>query len=457
MLTVVPPSPKDPNEVLRWEHTRLRRRLLYSCHGEDLRKRIERNAGPVRAAKWGDPDLTANAFVALWGQVAALYNEAPKAHGDEALLEMVEDAGYWPLMQRVQRDTLGLREMHMRLDVVEGRLVVRPVFPDLVECGVRERDPRTPVWLCESVPHGNEWVRLIANVEDPKAPFYLAENTSGQDISEEVIGSPALRGDDYPFRYADGTPFIPYQTYHAAETGRLYDPYTMREVVEGSLNIGMGMTYFWHVTRDAAFSLRYAFGIDIAGAAADGDTGARELVADPAVLLQGSFDPDGSGQPLVGQWAIPVEPAKILDAVLGYERRILLMAGLAPPDVSRQEADVRSGYSLAVQREDIRRQQVVYEPMFRQADLGFLRMAAAMLNRDAGEMKYAEDGYRLEYQGLPASPLEEKARRESLYEDLERGMLAPQDVYMELNPGVSFEEADAALLRNAEQRRRFSA
>ena len=130
------PAPLDPAERKRVQHTRLRRRLLYSEHRQDIVERIYRSLGGERGDAWGEPDLTANPFLQVWQQAAQLYTREPDvmgAEGSAGLLEAMTDAGTWSLMQRVQRDALALREMLMRVDVIDGRLVLKPVFPDMVE------------------------------------------------------------------------------------------------------------------------------------------------------------------------------------------------------------------------------------------------------------------------------------------------------------------------------------
>ena len=43
----VPPGPMDPGEADRWNHTRMRRRLLYSEHRAELERRLEKHIGAV--------------------------------------------------------------------------------------------------------------------------------------------------------------------------------------------------------------------------------------------------------------------------------------------------------------------------------------------------------------------------------------------------------------------------
>lgn len=135
-----PPSPRDPRTLVRWTHTRLRRCLLYGDWLRFLEDRLTTEIGNVRRTRWGHPDLSSNVFRSSVSQLAVLYDRPPTlrcAEGGQDLLDEVERAGWWQLAQRVQRDTIGLREMLVHVDVVDGEdgpeLQFRPVPPDLVD------------------------------------------------------------------------------------------------------------------------------------------------------------------------------------------------------------------------------------------------------------------------------------------------------------------------------------
>ena len=465
----IAPPPLDPAEWPRWKHTRLRRRLLYSEHERDLNERLREQLKHVRADAWGKPDLTANPFLSLWSQMSRLYAESPQItapEGSEGLLVTLEAAGVWPLMQRVQRDTLALREMLLRTDPHPGlteddphHLVKIPVFPDLVEATVTASNPKDPVAISELFEHSGKWYRLQTDISDLHDPFRrVVDVNSGRDVTEQVFGHPVQGGEAYPYRYADGQPFLNYVTYHAAESGRQWDWSTLREVVEGSLNIGVGMTYYWHIIRNAAWAQRWSVGVEWGGGELGNDDPSetrRTRVADPATVIEGEPNSEGV-QPSVGQWSSPADPEAVLRSVFMYEDRILVLAGLSPPGVGKQEADIRSGYSLTVQREAAREHQRLYEPMFRRGDQEQMAKDAALLNRANGT-SYSETpaDYRISYRGLAPSPVEQRSLRDSLYTDLDRGMVSPEEVYIAIHPGSTIAEASAALAYNAQRRRLY--
>lgn len=453
----IPPPPKDADEAMRVEHTRLRRRLLYSQFEADLDARIRQAVGNVKADAWKPLDLTANPYLAIWQQTAVLYDVAPEvstAAGSEAVADALVEAGAWPLMQRVQRDTLGLREMLLRVSVADGSgdVVVRPVFPDMVSIDVDPREPTRPVkikeWMYDPA-HG--WVRHVYDISNPDVPSYRAAKQDGSLVSVQVLGG-TFDGSAYPFRKSDGTPILPFVLYHAAQSATVFDPYTMREVVEGSLMLGVYLTFFGHVLRDASWPQRYVIGARVLGAESvdtEGNvvTGRREVVTDPATLLEMEPDPNSTGQPMVGQWNASADPEKLLTSISMYERRILTLAGIQSPDVTRQDADIRSGYSLAVSREQVRTLQRVYEPQFRRGDLQLLAVSATLLNRANGT-HYAEEpsAYRITYKGLPKSAGERLAELAEIKARTEAGLVGPVSAYIELNPGTPYDVALSAVV-----------
>lgn len=441
---------------MRVEHTRLRRRLLYSQYEADLDRKIRQAVGNVRSDAWKPLDLTANPYLSIWQQTAVLYDSAPVVNGpagSEPVAAAITEAGVWPLMQRVQRDTLGLREMLLRVAVSQsGALVVRPVFPDMVSVETAPGDPSRMVRVKEWLHDGDfGWCRHVYDVSDPSAPLYAVFTAGGEDVSAQVLGG-VFYGEAYPFRLADGSPILPWVIYHAAQTATIFDPYTMREVVEGSLMLGVYLTFYGHVVRDSSWPQRYTAGLRVLGAdAVDGEgnalTGRREVVTDPATLVEFEIDPAYTGQPIIGQWNASADPVALLTSISMYERRILTLAGIQAPDVTRQDADIRSGYSLAVSREQVRTLQRVYEPQFRRGDLQLIAIAAALINRATGT-SYAESAadYRITYHGLPKSSAERLGELAEIKARTEAGLLGPVSAFIELNPGTPYDVALAAVV-----------
>jgi len=431
-----PPGPQDASESGRWDHTRRRRRLLYSMQEMDLRRAIQEHVGSTRAKVWGAPDLSANPYLSLWETVSRMYAESPAIFGMDETAAVVAEAGYWSLMQRGQRDTLALRELGMAIEIIDGKPVYTPLFPDLLEGVAAPGEPSQPVRLTYTRTHpGVGWVRVTWDLENE---IYEARKPDGTDVSEEVLGG-IFRGKSYPFRDADGAAIMPVVLYHAAETGTLWDAHTGAEIVEGSLLLGVYLTYWGHVVRTCAWAQRYTAGVEIDGAEVDSDnpsTTTREIIPDPATVLQMRASEDG-GQPVIGQWAPPVDPDVLIGAIRTYEERLVESAGLRV-DVTRQSSDIRSGYSLAVQRDAIREAQRVYEPLFARSD-------ALVLTKTAQLLGLPVEPVRIEYRGLPISPQERRAMVDEVRELRDAGLMTRVEAWMRLHPGATEDDALASI------------
>lgn len=469
--TPIPPMPHDPAEAARWEHTRLRRRMLYGAWREDLDRRIALAIGAVRREAWGIPDLSSNVFRSSMTSMAVLYDRRPQVHHSQAgaadeLSKYVIDAGLWPLMQRVQRDTLGMREMFIRVDVSEDRdepgkaeVNYRPIPPDMVLAHAHPEHPDEPVEVRElRLRRGKDgkprWTWDVLSVADLDRPVYrvvAAGETMGEDLSAEYLGvEGGYVGEAYPYRYSDGRPFLPLVLYHAAKTGMLFDPYEASELVEGSLNVSVFWSMFGHVIRQASWPQRYAVGVRVPSAMIDGDQEAtlrESVIPDPATVLL--FEPSDEGMsPQISQWDAGADPEKLQEAISLYERRLAAFAGISPSDVQRVAGDPRSGFALAISREAARESQRRYEPVFSPIDEELLGITAAMINRVTGSALPEED-YRVAYVSLPPSAEERQGEREHILGLIQAGLLDRVEAYRQLHPGLSRADAEEALAQIA--------
>lgn len=422
----------------RKEHQRLRWRLMYGQAEEDIRARVIRSVGSNRRAAWGPLDLTSNPFLAVWSQAAATYRTAPHVYappGGEGVLAQLDAAGHWPLMQRIQRDALGLREMLVRIEYSEddGVLTV-PVAPYLVDVEVDPRNPYRAVAVTEERPDPDDSAKTVKVTCDPRRLLYEARDEHGQDVSERVLGG-SYSGAAYPYVGPTG-PILPYVTYRAALTGSYWDAFTGRELVETSLQLGVLYSFYMHCVKDASWPQRYAVDMEPIGLTADDDSG-KGIKTDPAVLLllRNTSLEGTSGS--VGQWSASSDPESLLRSIQAYERRAV-DAALGTANVSRTTSDIRSGYSLAVSREEQRELQRSYEPVFRRSDLELLGKVSALMGGPV-------DGWRIEYQAIPRDPDEHRAELERLSLAVQQGLMSKVEAYMQLHPQVSEMEAATAL------------
>lgn len=466
-----PPTGRGENAV-RVTHTRARLRLLNGGWERDAKDRIKARLGSVRARALGYPDLSANPFRATCQQAATLYNRPPviwhpdDETGEASLLlsSALTQAGVWALMKRVQRNTIGLREMLIRVDTDDaGLLLVRPVTPDLVEAEPDEDRPERPAALCElrrrMIDGSPRWTR---DVLDPRSLSYTVEGLDGEDYSS-VLGAPAS-GEAYEYRLEDGTAVLPYVLYHAERTGALWDPFEALELVEGTYEVSVLWSFWTHLTRDASWPQRWAIGVKLAGAKQSGgpSNSADSVETDPAVvvMLVPTEQENSTAIAQVGQWQPGGDPEKLAAAILSYEGRLPGYAGLNPADFTRTSGDPRSGYALALSRDGQREAARSMEPQFREGDSWLCTLCAAQLNRfherQGTPLGLPEQGWQLAYPGIPESADERKAKRDDVFEQLDRGLMSRVEAYARLRD-VSVGQAKKALViidRELEQRQR---
>ncbi len=446
-----PPSPKSQADATRWAETRLRRRLLYGEWEQDLKTAIEKRVGRNRARAWGCPDLSANTFKAACSQLAVLYDRGVKVtHQDvaaaEELTRQLDIIGYWPAMQRVQRDTIGLREMLCRVDVVtlddgSRQLVHRHVPPDLVTAEADPENPDQPLLIEELTVRDGSWCWEKLDIRNAANPSYTLR--IGQ--NEEVYAGAA-----YPYRWADGRPYLPYVVYHAAKTGKIFDYTELQEVVNGTINSAVNYTFWAHCLDTASHPQRYVAGLTLAGTESQGEGDSPVIESDPAFVLQ--FQPShmATGQMQIGQWGPGADVDKLLDAIATYERRVAGFAGISPADIQRVSGDPRSGYALAITRESQREAQRRFAPQFSVADV-------EMLSKSASLLALPETGWRIEYGAIPLSPDEMEAQRRDVLEQVNAGLLTKVDGWLRLNPGKTREEAVAYFETEADNGREYPA
>jgi len=475
-----PPWPESSEDRKRWRHTRLRRRILYGEHEEDLRERTQRQVGKTRFEAWGrDVDMSSNVAETVYSGMAVQYDKTPTvSQEDGADISglvgsggLMTASGIWQMMPRIQRDSFGLRTMLVRVNVADGLLTYRRVFPDMVTVEAFSDRPDVPVMLKEARLYTDpstkesEWCWDVLDIRDPSAPSYhVVRVGDGVNRSEVYISTPEnlegdMSGERYPYRFADGTPFIPYAIYRPVKSGSMWDAWTQERVFDGTLQAAVFQTQFAHIMRSSSWGQKWAIGVEPAGTGtndenADGH-GRRGVISDPAVLLIFEQLADFEGQPTVGTFPVSCSPSEFQEAIGHYERRVSVAAGLPASDVLRMSGDPRSGYALAISREGMRIMQRKHEEEYRRSDQQMLSISAAIANR-SGLGSFPESGYRIEYLALPKTPKELQEEAQYLADQVASGMLSKVEAYQRQHPGISAEQAEAALRDIAEVNRRFS-
>lgn len=453
------PQPVSLSDQRRWQHSALRFDMLAGQWEHHLQLALSKHVSATRRVAWGLPDFSSCLFSSIVGQLAGpLYDQVPQVTGSDALVERIDAAELWPLMQDHAVNLVGLREVGMRLDydADHRQLTYRPMMPfDLVVKGHRHQR-HVPVVLGELqlVEHGNgdcEWVWEVFDVEDPANPSqrlvgYDKERRPTVDRTAELLGED-LSGDAYPWRWTQGEragqPFIPAVVHHARRQARMWDAWRGAEVVFGSLTVGVLQTMFVHVFKDASFPTAHAIGLE-PRAVTVSNPGTQHRIAsiesDPGSTNLWDVASGFAGQPQIVQLGPGGDPVKMGEALEGFRASIAEFAGVSPGDIQRR-SDPRSGYAISISNAGLRAAQRRIEPQLRAGDLALLERSAAILNLAEGGGALPESGYSIVYPAVPMSPEERQAQREDQAFRLDRGLASPLDVFIERNPGMSREAA----------------
>lgn len=488
--TQTPPAFPDQWEGERQRETLLRTRMLDGEWGDDLEEAVRRHVGESRLEGWKGYDMSANPFKVITRSLSVLYDRPPTiraADGDLAgFSERTEDdtpgvlerAGLWPIQQRLQARVIGCRQYLVRVTVTtrpdgdpEARF--RLVNPAFVIAWSLPDAPDVPVAIAEARLRkrpGTQseeyvWTWDYLDIRDPDDPVYRVHlhgsdrskvdrgEFLGVDITDQVLGE-QLSGRAYPYRFADGTPHLPYVLYHAERGhGCLWTPFEGRELVRGSINLAVGWSFWYHCFRDSSWPQRWMLNAMPAGAqvdSADGGEARSHVVADPAaVLILQLITPEGGAQ--VGQWKAGADMGTMTEALGEYGKRLSEDAGISAADVQRESGNARSGYAISLTNSGKREAQRRFAEPFAWADCRLLAITAAMCNR-VGGTAFPEDGYTVEYAEIPMSPDEMRARDEHVARMLELGLMTELEAYMQTHPGVSRAQAEGELAAIKAQR-----
>lgn len=445
--TTAPPAPRDPAEMQRVEHTRLRRKILYGLHEDIVRDRLVRAIGTTRANATRIVDLTTNLGWYCAENLAALYGELPEVvppPGGEDTASAILDAGWWQLAARNQRDVIALNDGFVRVwvDPETGEPSFHLVPPDLVEVTADPIRPSQPLaikeWIADPDDSSN-WVRLVC---DPRSKVYRAETPDGVDVTKRVLVQPGsetkdFSGKNYPF-IVGGKPVLPYVAYHAKNSGYTLDPYSGREVWEGTIHLCVLYSFWSHGLLQASWAQTIGVGVRPVGGDLDETGRRRDLVADPANMLMFEADADGGGgNPSVSKLTASFDPRASFESIQSDERRIV-EAALSNAGVSRRDSDVRSAMSLAVSREAKREAQRAYMPSFKRSDLALVRLVAGLRGEPT-------DGWDIRYKAIPRDSAELDSEMARIEKMLASKLIDRVRAYRLIHPDLTVEQAKAEL------------
>jgi len=414
--------PTDARDATRWREQAKRRRMLHGQWSEDAKDLQRQAMGLIRSDAHGPPDLSSNVFAGICRELGIHYNDGVTigreagAEDQAALDEMTKalaKAGHAATMRTAIVDVIGIREIFVRVSERtgraakrNGRIMLRPVYPDCVVAYSEPDAPDVPVRI-EELRHRQIggvdcWTWDVLDVSDPNNPIYQIhrETSAGgprEDVTALVLGE-RYDGDAYPYRI-DGEPILPYAVYHASVWPALWGYTDLAEVVDGTLRSAIHWTFFGHALRNASWPQRVAIDLQLAPAVTEGDSGNRlEIKVDPATVLQMHTKNDGDVPTPQGgridSWTTSVDLLDMFEAVIRYERKVASGAGVSASDFERQEGDPRSAYALLLSSDGKVRAARAYTEGIRRGDLQLLEIVASILGLPA-------DGWTIAYPAVP--------------------------------------------------------
>lgn len=480
-------GPIAPNGQVRdeWDQAKLRRRMLEGCWRNDLNAVLDDEFDLNRRKGLGVTSTTKNLAKSTISQLAVIYDREPivghadDEEGSSTVRGVLDDAGLWQLAQSFSQKVIGMREAAYRVDIhqdegqepfLQVTIIPRDLFhveadantPDVPHTvyhyRLRQRDPDAN----GNVPDA-EWTRDCISIRDPANPVYTiqaatADGEKPKDLSGVSFGGAVLgdkSGDNYPaqWRWADGTPFIPFALYHAIRTGKLTDSFTGIELFDGSLAVSALLQLWKHLIRDASAPQRGTMDANYVGNKTIGpDGGANASVDFGAILNFQSTSPGRAGREF--QWDPGGDPKAMLDSIQSYAADIVVDFDVFPADIARTHTDARSGHAIEISRDGQRSAQRRYEPSFRRGDVEVCAKAAAMWNRQT-DSTIPETGWTVVYPGLPLSMQEMKLKLEDYKLRRELGATS-LPVLVAMLEGITEDEARKRLEQFQQDNARFA-
>ena len=483
-----PPRPPDDETDARWRSQATMLILLSESYGDDpndvVNGWMQQHLGAA-ADMVGPPDVSANTLL-----TAAVQLSTPGLYGLGApmiehlipdgggLLSWASEAGLWTKMQYVQKCVFGIGDWVLAFSLgTKGDLVVRNAYPHRIWTRTDTVDASELLELrelryCRVAPGSPSyaWYWFCYKIDGTPCHYVLdAEGNYCSNLHLLVGGEYAppegLEGDAYPYRYADGTPFIPYQFYSDIDSGSLWNLTGRRGARVGALNSIVLSTYGLRAALSAAVPPIMAINLQkpagnqrglMMGTQGGDPSSSDSIPVTPGSILFLQESADAKSSPSVSQLQGGNNLQALSQYTDGYTQGQLARLGLAGDQVQRNTSNPTSAGALSITQSAKRMVAAMVAPFFRKCDLQALKKIAA-LARLAGVGDWPESGWSISYQQIPLSPDEEKAQREQEDHDKSLGLISTVDLWLRRHPGQSRAEAVLHLRRIREEETLLSA
>ncbi|MBC8425138.1 hypothetical protein H8E07_13525 [bacterium] len=397
------------------EEMRLRVMLLLGTHGLHVAQKAQDELGE-RGGTIGPLDLSCNPALryattlstanTIPSAVSGMDRELSTLIGDSSsvsLYEKYQRGGYLP-MPTTQRRTSRRLEPFLVFCHYAGVYVgfsedhelpyMKLITPDALTLDYELDDPTRPSVYRHDVRRrlGSSLIDVtdVYDLRDPAAPRYRVMR-GNQDITKQIMGRTYDGLDQWPedWLQADGTPAAPIIVYGQAD-----DISRGMELVESSLRVMVGWSWWWAGLRDTCFKGRNVRGMTLDGMDSqldpDGEGKGHKGIATGAedVLRWRDDDPDKAGEHW--QWDAPFDAEKNGRAISDYESRAISRLGVAI-DYSHT-----GGEPLAHEVAERKAEAHKHYDDLRAGDASVLARVATICNRRLGT-SFATAGYGVSY------------------------------------------------------------
>lgn len=451
----------DPVESSRVTIQGLRWRLLNQDYGDDptgegnIREAIDSFLGPERAALIPRVDFSNNALETAAKQLTTpgLYQQAPMVEappGGERIVAALTDAKYWLWMQRTQFIAAGMGDAFLHFVQVDGRLEIREVRPQACFVRVSPENPAKALEFRElrlrDLSSQGMGLRWCYDVYDLQAPAFWIETVDPNPVRvTNIIGLPAdgVSGDAYQWRI-DGGAVLPYIHYATTISGSYWHYNERRGLTRSTLRAMAFDSMAGQSAMDASHSTAIALNVTLPGGPTQGGDGSgtggigvSRIAILPGSLMSLSVEHE-TAPASIHQLRPAADLVQLRMWAQGEEARLLTRLGLSADDVKSAADNPTSADALMIKRDAKQRVSDRMEPFFRDADLQALALAGAMLGGPT-------TGYTISYYRAPISPDEREAEARADQAELDLGVISRVQLYMRRHPGITRQQATAAL------------
>lgn len=434
-----------------------RKRLLCGEWGVDLEDAIICAVNSTRARVWGTGSTTRNVFKSVCTQVASAYDDQVEPLHEQPIaqkeMHYLLSEAFWTQRMGAHFLDVGLREGASVIRMVVENGVVRPEYLMLEPTEFIARgtplQPSKPVYFAyftkwtHPVTKQPCWLRHEYDIgsEIPKFRIIIdgPYERDDDDVTRMFVGPEyeypegGFTGENYPFTWSDGRPFIPAVVYHALPTPRMYDYNFGKELVDMTLEVGVLTTMALHNMKNASFKQKYIIDGHIVGAGRDAHRDNTPTFQLDAAYVANIKSVSGD-KASVGEWGEAYDPVKLQTAIQDHARDAAMEYGISPSDVHRTHGNAQSGYAVQLTQRGLRNQQRRYRAGAKAGDLEVMRKTARMRNlHPAPSIPLPEDGWGIRYHVDTLTPEEQTAAIENSLKLEERGLQSPVKLYMRIH------------------------